>query len=53
MNATLTEKWAKLRGISVVSIGLNSVTLPEEDADMIKQAQKAAILRDLQWQLLQ
>lgn len=46
MNATLTEKWAELRGISVVSIGLNSVTLPEEDADMIKQAQKAAILRD-------
>lgn len=46
MNNTLTEKWNKLRGISIVSIGLNSVTLPEDDADMIKQAQKAAILRD-------
>ena len=46
INDTLTEKWSNLRGLSVVSVALNPVTLPDEDADMIKQAQKAAMLRD-------
>lgn len=46
MNEALTKKWKELRGLSVVSIGLNPITLPEEDAELIKQAQKAAILRD-------
>ena len=46
MNSALSEKWGKLRGLEVVSIALGSVTLPEEDAEMIKQAQRAAILRD-------
>ena len=46
MNAALTEKWARLRGLSVVSIALNPITLPEEDAEMIKQFQKNAAMRD-------
>lgn len=46
MNEALSEKWGALRGLKVVSIALNPVTLPEEDADLIKQAQKSAILRD-------
>ena len=46
MNAALSEKWGKLRGLTVVSIALGSVTLPPEDADMIKQAQRTAIMRD-------
>ena len=46
MNAALSEKWGELRGLKVVSIALGSVTLPDEDADMIKQAQRAAIMRD-------
>lgn len=46
MNLSLTNKWIGLRGIQVVSIGLNPITLPEEDAELIKQAQRAAILRD-------
>ena len=46
MNATLSEKWGALRGLKVVSIALGSVTLPEEDAQMIKDAQRTAILRD-------
>ena len=46
MNATLSEKWGALRGLKVVSIALGSVTLPEEDAQMIKEAQRTAILRD-------
>ena len=32
--------------MQVVSIALGSVTLPDEDAEMIKQAQRTAIMRD-------
>lgn len=46
MNQTLSGKWRELRGLSIVSIALNSVTLPEEDAQMIKFAQKNAMFRD-------
>lgn len=46
MNETLSEKWGKLRGISVVTVALGSVTLPEEDAEMIKKAQRAAVNKD-------
>ncbi len=46
MNTTLTAKWGELRGLKIVSIALGSVTLPPEDAEMIKQAQRTAIMRD-------
>ena len=46
MNESLTAKWGKLRGISVVSIALNPITLAPEDAELIKTAQRAAILRN-------
>ena len=46
MNTALTAKWGELRGLKVVSIALGTVTLPEEDAEMIKQAQRTAIMRD-------
>ena len=46
MNESLSEKWGELRGIKVVSIALGSVTLPEEDQELIKQAQRSAIMRD-------
>ena len=46
MNEALSNKWARLRGLRVVSVALGSVTLPEEDAEMIKQAQRTAIMRD-------
>ena len=46
MNETLSAKWGQLRGLKVVSVALNPVTLTEEDADMIKQAQRTAIMRD-------
>ncbi len=45
MNEALSAKW-KRRGLEVVSVALGSVTLPEEDAEMIKQAQRTAIMRD-------
>jgi len=46
VNGALTKKWAELRGLTVVSIAMNPITLPEEDAEMIKQAQRTAIMRD-------
>ena len=46
MNSALSKKWGELRGLQVVSIALGSLTLPEDDAEMIKQAQRTAILRD-------
>lgn len=46
MNEALTKKWGELRGLSVVSIAMNPITLPEEDAQLIKQAQRTAIMRD-------
>lgn len=46
MNVALSAKWGELRGLKIVSIALGSVTLPDEDADMIKQAQRVAIMRD-------
>ena len=46
MNEALSAKWGRLRGLQVVSIALSSVNLPEEDAEMIKQAQRTAIMRD-------
>lgn len=46
MNETLSAKWGELRGLKVVSIALGSVTLPDEDAEMIKQAQRTAMLQN-------
>ena len=46
MTESLSEKWGSLRGIKVVSIALSTVTLPEEDQELIKQAQRTAIMRD-------
>ena len=46
MNAALSKKWGELRGIQVVSIAMNPITLSEEDQELIKKAQHAAIMRD-------
>ena len=46
MNEALTGKWANTRGITVVSVAIGTIDLPKEDAEMIKQAQKTATLRD-------
>lgn len=46
MNGALTKKWGDLRGISVISIAMNPITLPEEDARIIKEAQRNAIMKD-------
>lgn len=46
LNEALSSKWSELRGLKVVTVALGSVTLPDEDAEMIKQAQRVAIMRD-------
>lgn len=46
LSELLTEKWIRARGIELVSISLGSITLPDEDAKLIRNAQQAAIMRD-------
>ncbi len=46
MNDALSEKWGELRGLEVVSVALNPITLTEEDQELIKQFQKGAAMRD-------
>ena len=46
LNDALSNKWSELRGLKVVSVAIGSLTLPEDDAEMIKQAQRTAIMRD-------
>ncbi|MGI6202204.1 MAG: SPFH domain-containing protein [Eubacteriales bacterium] len=46
LNEILSEKWTKLRGIKIVSFGMNSITASPEDEEMIKQLQKSAVMRD-------
>lgn len=46
MNKALSEKWSKLRGISIVSIAMPNISLPDDDAELIKTAQKTAMYRD-------
>ena len=46
MNQELTKKWSETRGIEVVSVALNPITLPEEDAAKIREYQFAATNKD-------
>ena len=46
LNDVLSAKWGELRGLQVVSVAIGSVTLPDEDQELIKTAQKNAMYRD-------
>ena len=46
MNQTLSQKWSGLRGITIVSVGVNSVTASAEDEATIKELQKSAVFRN-------
>ena len=43
MNELLTKKWSELRGISIVSVAFNPITMNPEDAEVIKRAQDASM----------
>ena len=47
LNAELTEKWSENRGVSIVSVGINSMLTSKEDEDLIKQLQKTAVMKDM------
>ncbi len=46
LNEVLSAKWTQLRGISISSFGVNSVTASEEDEETIKRLQSSSVLRD-------
>lgn len=46
LNEELSAKWAQLRGIAIVSFGMNSVKAPESDEAMIKELQRTAVYRN-------
>ena len=46
LNQVLSEKWEELRGIRIVSFGVNTIKASEEDEKMIKELQKTAVLRN-------
>jgi len=46
MDDALTKKWAGQRGISIVSVSVNSVSLSPEDEATIKELQKTAVFRN-------
>ncbi len=46
LNKVLSEKWGELRGIKIVSFGVNTIKASEEDEQMIKDLQKTAVLRN-------
>ena len=46
MNAVLSEKWAQLRGVEIVSMGVSSVKASDEDEAMIKELQRSAVYRN-------
>lgn len=46
LDELLTEEWKEHRGIEIETFGVSSVTLREEDEQIIKEAQRNAINRD-------
>lgn len=48
LNAVLSNKWANTRGISVVSLGINSITPDKADLERLQNLQEGAALQDAQ-----
>lgn len=46
LNEVLSKKWIELRGLKIISFGVNSIIANKEDEEMIKQLQRTAVMRD-------
>ena len=46
MDEVLSKKWKELRGLDIISVAMNPVTLSDEDAQMIKNLQMTATMRN-------
>ena len=46
LNEELSESWGQMRGIEVAAFGVNSIVASPEDEAMIKDLQKATVMRD-------
>ena len=46
LNQELSQKWTNLRGISIASFSVNSVTASPEDEQMMKDLQRKAVMRN-------
>lgn len=46
LNEILNEKWYQLRGIKIISLAINSVVANKDDEELIKKAQRTAILKN-------
>ncbi|MCR4851049.1 MAG: SPFH domain-containing protein [Lachnospiraceae bacterium] len=44
LNEELSDQWRDLRGIEIISFGVNTIKASEEDENMIKELQRAAAL---------
>lgn len=42
----LSEKWEQLRGLRIISFGINSIAADDKDSAIIKELQKNAVMRD-------
>ena len=46
LNDILSEKWSRLRGLSISTFSIKSVTAPPEDEQMIRDLQRKAVMRN-------
>ncbi len=51
MDEILSEKWSKLRGLDIVSVAIGSVTLPDDDAERIRELRTMLFTEIHLWQL--
>ena len=46
LNEILSDKWAETRGLTISSFGINTINALPEDEKMIKELQRAAVMRN-------